>query len=106
MRLSLIHISVYQYDILLTRLREQAFLNAGVNIILSDKRDPENIKTKALCYEGGIKSYVEYRNQHKDVIHDEVIYLSAADGDTTAEIAIQYNDSYEAVSYTHLRPPG
>ncbi len=87
--------TVYQYDILLTRLREQAFLNAGVNIILSDKRDPENIKTKALCYEGGIKSYVEYRNQHKDVIHDEVIYLSAADGDTTAEIAIQYNDSYE-----------
>lgn len=87
--------TVYQYDILLTRLREQAFLNAGVNIILSDKRDPDNIRTKSLCYEGGIRSYVEYRNQHKDVIHDEVIYLSTADGDTTAEIAIQYNDSYE-----------
>ncbi|MCI8496701.1 MAG: DNA topoisomerase IV subunit B, partial [Clostridiales bacterium] len=87
--------TVYQFDILLTRLREQAFLNAGVNIILSDKRDEENIRTKELCYEGGIRSYVEYRNQHKDVIHDDVIYLSAVDGDTTAEIAVQYNDSYE-----------
>lgn len=85
----------YDYDILLVRLREQAFLNAGTNISITDSRDPDDIKTETLCYEGGIKSYVEYRNHHRDAIHPEVIYLSTAVEDSVAEVAIQYNDGYD-----------
>ncbi len=88
----------YEYDTLKTRLREQAFLNAGVRIILRDERDAENAQENVFFYEGGIKSFVEYLNKKKaaEVVHDEVIWLSedAADGNSTAEIAMQYTDSY------------
>lgn len=90
--------TVYDYEILETRLREQAFLNAGINIELSDERDQENIVTNNYCYEGGISSFVEFIQTRKsvEVIHDDIIYFSteAPDGNATAEIAMQYSDSY------------
>ena len=88
---------VFQYNTLLRRLREQAFLNAGVHIVLTDQRDPENVVTDTLCYEGGIRSFVEYIHSRTTAnpIHPDVVYLSAADGDSIAEIAFQYNDSFE-----------
>lgn len=90
--------TVYDYEILETRLREQAFLNAGINIELSDERDPENIVINNYCYEGGISSFVEFIQTRKsvEVIHDDIIYFSteAPDGNATAEIAMQYSDSY------------
>jgi len=86
----------YDYEILLTRLREQAFLNAGIKISIKDLRDRENIIGEDLVYEGGIKSFVEHiHNRRKvGVLHDDVIYISKNDGDSIAEIAMQYNDSY------------
>ncbi len=90
--------TVYDYSVLERRLREQAFLNAGVHIELRDERDPENIIKNNFVYEGGIKSFVEYIHKKRslEVIHPEVIYFSSKnDEDTIAvEIAMQYNDSY------------
>ncbi|MEE0675102.1 MAG: DNA topoisomerase (ATP-hydrolyzing) subunit B [Ruminococcus sp.] len=90
--------TVYDYSVLERRLREQAFLNAGVHIELRDERDPENIIKNNYVYEGGIKSFVEYIHKKRslEVIHPEVIYFSSKnDEDTIAvEIAMQYNDSY------------
>lgn len=88
----------YDYDTLKTRLREQAFLNAGIHIRLSDQRDPENPREDSFHYEGGIRSFVEYINKKKAVgiIHPDVIGFSAtaADDNAMAEIAMQYTDSY------------
>ena len=90
--------TVYDFATLETRLREQAFLNAGVNIILTDERDPENIKSDRFHYEGGVASFVEYLNRKKavEVIHPDVIYFSATapDNNSTCEIAMQYTDSF------------
>ena len=90
--------TVYDFATLETRLREQAFLNAGVNIILTDERDPENIKSDRFHYEGGVASFVEYLNRKKavEVIHPDVIYFSATapDNTSTCEIAMQYTDSF------------
>ena len=88
----------YDYDILLSRLREQAFLNAGICIELIDKRDESFEKSSdELYYEGGIKSYVEYllAGIKKESLNSEVIYLSAADGDSTAEIALLWSTAYD-----------
>ena len=88
----------YEYDVLKTRLREQAFLNAGIHIRLCDERDPSNVVEDKFCYEGGIRSFVEYINRKKavEVIHEDVIHFSvvAADDQATAEVAMQYTDSY------------
>ncbi len=85
--------TVYSYDILHTRLQEQAFLNAGITIILTDEReDPP--KTEKMCYEGGIKEYVGFINKNKTPIHPDIIYLSGQKDDAVAEIAIQYTDVY------------
>lgn len=125
----------YDYDIILNRMREQAFLNAGVTIVLRDERckkqrdagiaeaaamayndDEEEpsedvteenaditdneeecrIQEDILCYEGGIKSFVEYLNEHKhsEPVHDDVVYMCETNGYTTAEVALQYNTSY------------
>ncbi len=94
--------TVYDYEILLTRLREQAFLNAGIKIEISDKRDPENEIKEFLHYEGGIKSYVEFLQKKRgaELLHDEVIYMQGQKGDSIAEIAMQYNDSYNEVLST------
>ncbi|MEG0571305.1 MAG: DNA topoisomerase (ATP-hydrolyzing) subunit B [Oscillospiraceae bacterium] len=88
--------TTYEYDILLNRLREQAFLNAGIKITITDKRDEENIVGETLCYEGGIKSFVEHIHKRKqlEVLHDDVIFLSKNTENAVAEIAMQYNDSY------------
>ncbi len=89
---------VYDYNILAKRLREQAFLNAGVNIELKDERDADNIISKTFYYKGGIKEFVEYIHNKKGYtpIHEEIIFLHAANAENTCEvdIALQYNDSY------------
>ncbi len=86
----------YQYEVLQKHLREQAFLNAGVNIILTDRRDPENEISNRFCYEGGISSFVEFINKEKTPIHPDIIHFSATAPDihANAEIAMQYTDSY------------
>lgn len=90
--------TTYEYDILARRLREQAFLNAGLSITLSDKRsdDPEEQVSEEFCYEGGIRSFVEYINTSRGLnpIQDEVIHLSTTKGDRSAEVALCYTDSY------------
>ena len=85
--------TVYDYEILHTRMREQAFLNGGLTIVLRDERGEEE-KGETLYYEGGIREFVSYLNRHKTPIHSDVIYLSGAKGDAVAEIALQYNDGY------------
>ena len=84
----------YDYDVLLGRLREQAFLNAGVTITFTDQRDDENIRVNEMCYQGGIREFVEHLNRNKTPLHPEVIYLSTQKEDSMAEVAMQYNDSY------------
>ena len=90
--------TVYDFATLETRLREQAFLNAGVNIILTDERDPENIKSDRIHNEGAVASFLEYLKRKKavEVIHPDVIYFSATapDNNSTCEIAMQYTDSF------------
>ena len=87
--------TVFDYDTILSRLREQAFLNAGVRFHLKDIRE-EEVKEEELCYEGGLLSFVEYLNQIRrcEKIHPEVIYMRAEKGDSIAEVAMQYNNSY------------
>ena len=99
---------VYDYDILHTRMREQAFLNAGLRITITDAR-PGSEQGETMCYEGGIREYVTYLNRNKTPLHQEVIYLSGAKGDSTAEIALQYNDGYNdtLVSFANdIHTPG
>ncbi len=85
---------VYDYEVLHTRLREQAFLNAGLRITLTDSRDSENIIRETMCYEGGIREYVTYLNTNKNPLHDNIIYFKQVKEDSEAEIALQYTDSY------------
>ena len=84
----------FDYDILLTRLREQAFLNGGIKMTLRDARDTEEVKEKVMCYEGGITAFVAHLNRNKTSLHQTVIYLSSVKDSLMAEVAIQYNDSY------------
>ena len=87
--------TVFDFEILLTRMREQAFLNAGVKIVLTDKREGCE-REEVLHYEGGIVSFVEYLNSQKrgTPVHPEVIYMKGEEGGSIAEVAMQYNDSY------------
>ena len=91
--------TVFEYQTLLDRLREQAFLNAGINVVISDERDEENPKVTNLQYDGGIVSYVDHIHKRKamNVVHDQIIYLAAKSEHGDAEIAMQYNDSYNNV---------
>ena len=89
----------YDYETLHTRMREQAFLNAGLHITIEDKRPesaekPEKERYDSMCYEGGIREFVRWYNRHKTPIQDGVIYMSGQKDDATAEVALQYNDSY------------
>ena len=84
---------VYDYETLHTRMREQAFLNAGLRITITDAR-PGQEQSDSMCYEGGIREFVTWLNRNKTPLHEEVIYLAGAKGDSTAEVALQYNDSY------------
>ena len=85
--------TVYDYEILHTRMREQAFLNGGLTITLEDLRQGKE-QRETMCYEGGIREFVRYLNKHKTPIHEDVIYLSGQKGDAIAEIALQYNDGF------------
>ncbi len=84
---------VYDYETLHTRMREQAFLNAGLRITITDAR-PGQEQSDSMCYEGGIREFVTWLNRNKTPLHEEVIYLVGAKGDSTAEVSLQYNDSY------------
>ena len=84
---------VYDYETLHTRMREQAFLNAGLRITSTDAR-PGQEQSDSMCYEGGIREFVTWLNRNKTPLHEEVIYLAGAKGDSTAEVSLQYNDSY------------
>ena len=85
--------TVYDYEILHTRMREQAFLNGGLKITLEDLREGQQQK-ESMCYEGGIREFVTWLNKHKTPIHEDVIYLSGSKSDAIAEIALQYNDGF------------
>ncbi len=84
---------VYDYSILHERMREEAFLNAGLSITITDKRGEEEI-SETMCYEGGIREFATWCNRNKTTIHSDVIYMSGTKDDASAEIAIQYNDGY------------
>ena len=83
----------YDYEILHTRMREKAFLTAGLSISITDNRGDEPV-TDAMCYEGGIREFVTWCNRNKTPTHNDVIYMAGSKGDASAEIAIQYNDSF------------
>ncbi len=85
---------VYDYEILHERMREEAFLNAGLSITITDDRDDEKQITETMCYEGGIREFATWCNRNKTPTHADVIYMSGSKGDASAEIAIQYNDGY------------
>ena len=84
---------VYSYETLHERMREEAFLNAGLSITITDNRGEEPVG-ETMCYEGGIREFVTFTNKKKTVIHEDVIYISGSKGDASAEIAVQYNDSF------------
>ena len=92
--------TVYDYDTLLKRLREESFLNAGVRITLRDEREVDELtgkfKQESMCYEGGIRSFVEYLHKTRDLetLHPDVIYLKGQTSGGEAEVALQYNSSY------------
>ena len=88
--------TVYDYDTLHTRMREQAFLNDGLYISTEDKREGKEQKDE-MCYAGGIREFVSFINQNKTPLHNEVIYMKGERSDSEAEIALQYNDSYNEV---------
>ena len=93
--------TVFEYDILANRMREQAFLNGGIRIVLRDDRGEEPIETE-FHFEGGIRTFVTHLNEQKacEIIHPEVIYMRGEKGSSVAEVALQYNDSYNEVVMT------
>ena len=86
--------TVYSYDTLHTRMREEAFLNAGLRIRTIDLREGQE-QSDEMCYEGGIREFVTFLNKSKDALHSGVIYMSGTRGDSYAEVALQYNDGYQ-----------
>ena len=91
--------TVYNYDTLHTRMREEAFLNAGLRIRTVDLR-PGREQEDNMCYEGGIREFVTWLNKSKDALHPQVIYMAGQKDDSMAEIAFQYNDSYNDTIYS------
>lgn len=89
----------YDFETLQKRLREQAFLNAGLSISLTDKRDEANILSEVYCYEGGIRSFVDYINKSRGLtpLHEDIMHFSVVDGDRSAEVAMSYNDGYNEI---------
>ena len=85
---------VYDYEVLHERMREEAFLNAGLTITITDDRDDEKQITETMCYEGGIREFAVWCNRNKTPLCEDVIYMSGSKGDASAEIAVQYNDGY------------
>ena len=93
--------TVFDYETLANRMREQAFLNAGIKIVLTDNRSEEPIENE-FYFEGGIKSFVTYLNENKhcEIVHSDVIYMKGEKGSSVCEIALQYNDSYNELLMT------
>lgn len=91
--------TVYEYEVLERRLREQAFLNAGLSITLTDRRNEGDIRREEFCYEGGIRSFVEYINTSRGLtpVHDDVMHFTTVNGDKSAEVAVSYNDGYNEI---------
>ena len=94
--------TVYNYETLHKRMQEEAFLNAGLKITIEDKRPEsanldESERKDVLCYEGGIREFVTFLNKNKTPVHEEVIYMSGKSGDTMAELAMQYTDTYSEI---------
>ena len=83
----------YSYDILHERMREEAFLNAGLSITITDDRGDTPVG-ETMCYEGGIREFARWSNRNKTELHQDVIYMKGSKGDASAEIAVQYNDGY------------
>ena len=106
--------TVYSYETLHVRMREQAFLNAGLRISIRDERPesadlPEEAREESMCYAGGIREFVSYLNRTKEPLHPDVIYVSGSREDSEAEIALQWNDSYNEaiVSFANnIHTPG
>lgn len=92
--------TVYNYETLKTRIRELAFLNKGLRIILCDDRDELNPVKEEFHYEGGIKAYVEMLNQNKTPIHEQIVYVSGTNNDISIEVAMQYNNGYSENVYS------
>ena len=88
--------TVFDYDILHTRMREEAFLNAGLRITITDER-PGQEQSDSMCYDGGIREFVSYINRNKTPLHQQVIYMAGEREDSMAEVAMQYSDSYNEV---------
>ena len=86
----------YDYETLHTRMREEAFLNAGLSITITDERGEESV-SETMCYEGGIREFVTFLNRNKTAVHDQVIYMAGSREDSMAEVALQYNDSYSEI---------
>lgn len=91
--------TVYNYETLKTRIRELAFLNKGLRIILCDDRDELNPVKEEFHYEGGIKAYVEMLNKNKTPIHEQIVYVSGKNNDISIEVAMQYNNGYSENVY-------
>ena len=91
--------TVYEYETLQRRIREQAFLNAGLRISLTDRRDEENIIEEVFCFDGGIASFSTYINESRGLtpVHETPIHFSTVKGDRSAEVSIMYNDSYNEI---------
>ena len=85
---------VYDYEVLHERMREEAFLNAGLTITITDDRDDEKQISETMCYEGGIREFAAWCNRNKTPLCEDVIYMKGSKGDASAEIAVQYNDGY------------
>ncbi|HHX52385.1 MAG TPA: DNA topoisomerase (ATP-hydrolyzing) subunit B [Erysipelothrix sp.] len=90
----------YDYDVIRERLRQMAYLNKGIRIELYDKREGSEDKHEVYYYEGGIKEYITYMNRNRTPLHEEVIYCEGIEDQIIAEIAIQYNDSYQTNLYS------
>ncbi len=88
--------TVYDYETLHTRMREEAFLNAGLKITMTDQRQGQET-SETMCYEGGIREFVSYINENKNPIHESIIYMAGEREDSVAEIAMQYSDSYNEI---------
>ena len=86
--------TVYDYETIQKRMREQAFLNAGLRITLTDRRDPDNVTEEVFCYEGGIREFAAFLNRNETPIHETPIHISAVKDDASAEVAVMYNDGY------------
>ena len=97
--------TIYSYETLHNRMQEEAFLNAGLRITIADERlasaeKAEKDRCHSMCYEGGIREFVTWLNRSKDALHNQVIYMAGQKDDSVAEIALQYNDSYNEVIYS------